>query len=133
MPRELKCPFCGSDMFFWLCEKIQLGQESILWGSWGNIMAGAMKVDVYACPNCSKIEFFAAENLPEPPSKDDPNLLFCPQCGRPHNLGFNQCPYCDYKYKTCPKCSKLHANDLEVCPGCGHDYGKKKKLFSKHF
>ena len=131
MLREIKCPLCGSDMFFWMCEKIQLGQESLLMGSWGNIMAGAMKVDVYACPECSKLEFFAAEALPAPPSKDDPCTIFCPDCGRPHSHAFNVCPYCGYKYKTCPECNKFHPQELDSCPHCGHDYTKKKKGLSR--
>lgn len=132
MMKELKCLRCESDMQFWRCEKIQLGEAGFLKGDWEHVASGSLMVDIYICPECGKLEFYSAEGIPEPLDKNDPSLYFCPECGRPHGCGQMKCPYCGHKYRYCPKCGKKHDNDLAACPHCGHEYSKSN-ILSKFF
>jgi len=40
------------------CEQIQLGKTGWFMGSWGNLIAGALEVEVFACGKCGKMEFY---------------------------------------------------------------------------
>ena len=93
--KELICIRCGDQMEFMAKEKLQLGQTGWLMGDLPNLIAGALKVDIYICPKCKKIEFFAAED-----SNDGS----------------------DYPKKTCPVCGAVHDFDYPKCPKCKHNY-----------
>ena len=74
-------------------EKLQLGETGWILGDLPNLFAGAMEVDIYACSECKKIEFFMAEELEEElPQKE------CPKCGRKHDFDYPKCPFCKYEY-----------------------------------
>ena len=66
MARALKCLRCGAGMQYVKTEKLQLGQTSWIFGDWPNLIAGAMEVDIYACPSCGKLELFQTEPAAEP-------------------------------------------------------------------
>ena len=94
--KAMNCLRCGAKMQFLSTEKIQLGQTSLLLGMWSNLAAWSLKVGIYGCPDCGKLEFFSTE---VGDGADEP----LPQ-------------------RTCPKCGKSHDFDYPRCPFCGHDY-----------
>ena len=94
--KTMNCLRCGAKMRFLSTEKIQLGQTSLLLGMWGNVAAGALRVGIYGCPDCGKLEFFRTDSA----DLEDEAL---PQ-------------------RTCPNCGKTHDFDYPRCPFCGHDY-----------
>ena len=52
MANQLNCLRCGAGMNFLCREKMQLGQTGWLLGDLPNLVAGAMEVEIYACPKC---------------------------------------------------------------------------------
>ena len=94
MKKDLQCLRCGQKMNYIKKEKLQLGQTGWLLGDLPNLVAGAMEVDIYTCPQCGKIEFFLAEaeNDDELPQKQ------CPNCGKWHDFDYPKCPFCKYDY-----------------------------------
>ena len=49
MGKSLNCLRCGGEMAHAFTENIQLGKTSFLFGDWPNILAGAMRVEVWCC------------------------------------------------------------------------------------
>lgn len=117
--RKLNCLRCKTVMKFARQEKIQLGQTGILLGDWPNIMAGALEVEIWLCPKCSKVEFFLPgypEETPVEPEMDDAAVppeeamdivgvsmegipqVRCPACGLEHDFDYHHCPRCEYAY-----------------------------------
>ncbi|MCL2617555.1 MAG: hypothetical protein FWD98_00735 [Defluviitaleaceae bacterium] len=52
------CLRCEGTMLSRGCEQIQLGKTGWFMGSWGNLIAGALEVEVFACGKCGKMEFY---------------------------------------------------------------------------
>ena len=59
-PRD-KCLRCDGMMFSRGHEQIQLGKTGFLLGSLGNLMSGALEVELYTCQSCGKIELYCNE------------------------------------------------------------------------
>ena len=113
--RTVNCQKCGVKMHFLKREKIQLGQTGFFSGDWGNILAGALEVEIYCCPRCGKIELYrpeeylnGAETESEgdylPPesgqhivgvSRDGVPQVRCRACGKTHDFDYPKCPYCE--------------------------------------
>ena len=91
---DIDCVRCGQKMSYIKTEKLQLGQTGWLLGDLPNLLAGAMEVDIYACPKCRKIEFFLADDKEELPQKQ------CPKCGKRHDFDYPKCPFCGYDYNV---------------------------------
>lgn len=88
----MACPRCGGEMAHAFTEDIQLGKTSVLLGDWPNIWAGAMRVEVWRCKDCGRLELFSAEDgaqaeLPQ---------VTCPRCGHSHDFDCPKCPFCGY-------------------------------------
>lgn len=117
--RTLNCLRCHGQMHFIKQEKIQLGQTGYFLGDWPNILAGALDVEIYACPKCGKLEFFMPgvtqevdpdpdmelEDLPPEANKhivgvsrDGVPQVRCPNCGKKHDFDYPKCIYCDFDY-----------------------------------
>ena len=95
MADSIDCLRCGYRMNHIRREKIQLGQTGWILGDIPNLLAGAMEVDIFSCPQCRKLEFFSAspdEQLDELPQKQ------CPKCGKLHDFDYPKCPFCKYDY-----------------------------------
>ena len=91
--RKLSCLRCGAALRFYGRDKLQLGQTGWLLGDLPNLIAGAMAVDIYACPDCGKVELFQPEEaLSELPQKT------CPQCGAVIDFDYGRCPRCKYEF-----------------------------------
>lgn len=91
---SMACLRCGGEMAHAFTENIQLGKTSVLLGDWPNIWAGAMRVEVWCCKDCGRLEFFSAENshtegLPQ---------TTCPHCSRSHDFDYPKCPFCGHVY-----------------------------------
>ena len=93
MERELLCLRCGAEMHYLKREKIQLGETGWILGDLPNLFAGAIAVDIYACPDCGKIEFFSAQAAEEELPKKQ-----CPRCGNRHDFDYPKCPVCKCDY-----------------------------------
>ena len=100
--KDLKCLRCGTEMNSLGREKVQLGEYGPFLGHISNLMAGAMELDLFACPKCGKVEFFSpVPDAGEPSYLTDPELpqQQCPNCGGIHDFDFPKCPYCGMKYR----------------------------------
>lgn len=95
MEQGLRCLRCGGEMSLARVEDLQLGKTSFLLGVWPNLLAGAMRVDIYRCRGCGKLEFFAADA--DGQSSPLPQVN-CPACGQGHDFDYPRCPFCGHEY-----------------------------------
>ena len=93
--KEMKCLRCGEEMRFLAKEQLQLGKTGWVLGDLPNLLAGALAVDVYICPSCRKLEFYAAK---EEVSESDNPQRTCPVCGAVHDFDYPKCPKCRHDY-----------------------------------
>ena len=61
-------------------KKIQLGQTGWILGDLPNLVAGALEVHIYICPQCGKIEFFRTASS-DTQNENDLAQVKCPKCG----------------------------------------------------
>ena len=91
--KNISCLRCNVEMRNIGREKLQLGKTGWILGDLPNLIAGAMEVDIYACPDCKKLEFFVADELEEElPQKE------CLKCGKKHDFDYPKCPFCGYEH-----------------------------------
>ena len=99
--KDLKCLRCGADMDCLGREKIQLGEAGLILGDLPHLFAGALELEIYACPNCGKVEFYRPKltkgELTGYSHKDLPQKK-CPQCSETHDFDYPKCPYCNFDY-----------------------------------
>ena len=93
MRNNIVCLRCGHEMHRIKTEKLQLGQTGWILGDLPNLLAGALEVDIYACPDCRKLEFFLADA-----DEEDIPQKQCPNCGKQHDFDYPRCPFCKYSY-----------------------------------
>lgn len=93
--KEIFCLRCDREMRHVRREKLQLGQTGWIFGDLPNLLAGAMEVDIYACPACGKLEFFSSEALGQDRTLPERQ---CPRCGKKHDFDYPRCPFCKYDY-----------------------------------
>ena len=124
--RQLKCLRCGARMNFAMQQKFQMGEAGFLTGDWPHIMAGALELEVYFCPECGKVEFFVpgTGNLPvkqpEPVQTEEFDYV-----GAMVNEGIDAVGKDGMPQKKCPTCGREHDFDYPRCPYCKHDYYAK--------
>lgn len=80
-------------------ENFQLGRTHYLLGDLPNLLAGAMKLSVYRCPDCGKVEFFSFESFDEDESEDQIAKVACPRCKQMHDMDYPKCPHCGHDYR----------------------------------
>ncbi len=78
-------------------ERFQLGQTGIFLGDLPNLIAGAVELDVYGCPQCGKVELFTPEASGRYSDSSLPQKK-CPKCGVSHDFDFPKCPDCGFDY-----------------------------------
>ena len=93
--KDIECLRCGMPMRYLKREKIQLGEMSWILGEASNLLSGALEVDIYACTNCGKIEFYMPES--ETVENELPQKQ-CPNCRKVHDFDYPKCPFCKYEY-----------------------------------
>ena len=98
MKQNLKCLRCGTEMTYAGTEEFQLGKTGWLLGDIPNLLSGAMVLEIYYCPKCHKVEFFAGENMEEA-EEDRIAQKTCPSCKREHDIDYPKCPYCGHDYR----------------------------------
>ncbi len=95
--RKLSCLRCGTEMKFVLRERFQMGQYGLILGDLSHLLAGSLELELYNCPDCGKVEFFAPEESDHYSHGDLPQVK-CPQCGATHDFDFPKCPHCGHDY-----------------------------------
>ena len=98
MKQDLLCLRCQTPMRYLRSEKLQMGQTSWIWGDWPNLLAGALEVEIYLCPQCGKLEFYSGIGNKESNATDCMAQKTCPQCGLEHDLDDPKCPRCKHHY-----------------------------------
>ena len=88
--KQYECLRCGEQMRFFARECIQLGKTGWLLGDLPNLLAGALEVEIYCCPSCKKLEFYACD---ESEGQALPQRT-CPKCGTVHDFDYPKCPKC---------------------------------------
>ena len=94
--KDMKCLRCGEDMQFFTKENLQLGKTGWILGDLPNLLAGALEVDIYICPACRKLEFYAADINAE--ENEGLPTKTCPVCGTVHDFDYPKCPKCKHEY-----------------------------------
>ena len=87
------CPYCRTEMIFYAHQPIQLGKTGWVLGDLPNLVAGAMKTDIFVCPDCRRIEFFLAEEEELEENRTLPQVT-CPKCGTTYDFDTPYCPRC---------------------------------------
>lgn len=99
--KKLTCLRCGTELNCLGQEKLQLGETGFILGDLPNLLAGAMEVEIYACPACGKMEFYRpvlTRGQPDGYSHADVPQKRCPRCGEQHDFDYPKCPYCKFDY-----------------------------------
>ena len=91
--KEIYCMRCNEKMRFIAKEKIQLGKTGWILGDLPNLVAGALKVDIYICPACQKLEFYAADTDKFDRESSLPQKT-CSVCGAVYDFDYPKCPKC---------------------------------------
>lgn len=99
MEKDLKCLRCGGHMTYVGTENFQLGRTHYLLGDLPNLLAGAMKLSIYRCSACGKVEFFSFESSYEDEAEDQIAQIHCPRCKQMHDMDYPKCPHCGYDYR----------------------------------
>ena len=92
---KMKCLRCGEEMQFLSNESIKLANVGTVIDNLLNLVSGGLKVDIYVCPKCRKLEFFLAQT--EALDNETPKQT-CPVCGTVHDFDYPKCPNCKHEY-----------------------------------
>ena len=92
---DRKCPNCGQALRFMKREDLQLGRTGWILGDLPNLFAGALDAEIWACPDCGKLEFYLAR--PEEAEGSGIARMKCPACGRSYEMDSPKCPHCGAK------------------------------------
>ena len=97
--KDLMCLRCHVRMDDFGEEQIQLGKTGWILGDLPNLFAGAMRVKLFRCPRCGKLELFSGDGDPAYfNQKEEPPRKICPECGAEHDAECSCCPICGYTY-----------------------------------
>lgn len=102
MKRDIiNCLRCSTPMRFQGEQQIQLGKTGWILGDLSNLLAGAMHVAVFQCPECGKLEFFNAEEpYAQYGDKRENSRRICPECGAEYDGNGTCCPICGHEDET---------------------------------
>ena len=121
--RTRQCLRCDGRMQFGLQQKFQLGQAGLILGAWPNLLAGALELEVWFCPDCGKVEFFvpgSSDRTEEAPQRGEFDFV-----SSMVNEGIDAVSADGMPQRKCPTCGKEHDFDYPRCPYCKHDYYAK--------
>jgi len=129
--RILYCPACTSRLHLLAREDIQLGKQSF-WHDWNHLLHGSLDVEIYICPRCGRLEFYAP--LETVMAREEENkhtqpgeivAYKCADCGKILTTDMRCCPNCGETDRVmvpqirCPHCGAIHDFDDPKCPVCG--------------
>ena len=121
--RQLKCLRCGAQMNFAMQQKFQMGEAGFLSGDWPHLLAGALELEVWFCPDCGKAEFFVPGSRNRTaPREEGESFDFVESLVNESIDAFGSD---GMPQKKCPTCGKEHDFDYPRCPYCKHDYYAK--------
>lgn len=63
-PENMPCLRCDGTMASTGEHKFQLGEHGFLFGDLSHLFRGALKVEIFLCQKCGKLEFFATQDSP---------------------------------------------------------------------
>ena len=92
---ERRCSNCGRALRFMKREDLQLGRTGWILGDLPNLFAGALDVEIWACPDCGKLEFYLARQ--EEGEESGIARVKCPRCGQSYEMDSPKCPHCGAK------------------------------------
>lgn len=95
MMKTIHCPRCREQLAFAGEETRKLDNPGIIMGASG--VDKGLKIEIYACPKCGKLEFFTPIDKETVIEKTT-----CSACGKTYDADFPRCPGCG---KTNPKMS----------------------------
>ena len=98
MKTDFKCLRCGHQMKYIGTEDFQLGKTGFFLGDLPNLFAGAMRLSVYRCPGCGKVEFFSFDPM-ESEEEEQIAQVHCPRCKQSHDMDYPKCPHCGHDYR----------------------------------
>ena len=99
MKTDFKCLRCEHQMKYIGTEEFQLGKTSFILGDLPHLLSGAMRLSVYRCPSCGKVEFFSFEAMETEEEEDRIAQVRCPRCKQMHDMDYPRCPFCKYDYR----------------------------------
>ncbi len=99
MKTDLDCLHCGHQMKYIGTEDFQLGKTGFFLGDLPNLFAGALRLSIYRCPSCGKVEFFSFEPLEKGDEEDQIAQAQCPVCKQMHDMDYPKCPFCGHDYR----------------------------------
>lgn len=114
--KKLNCLRCGGDMKFGLRQHFQMGKAGFFSGDWPHLLAGALELDVYFCPDCGKVEFFTPDSPQTAPEMEEFDFV-----ASMVNQDIDAVSADGMPQKKCPVCGRNHDFDYPKCPHCGHD------------
>ena len=85
-----RCPNCSALMELKL-ENFSIGADG--GGGLVALLVDQYVVDLYACPQCGKVELYTAGFIPGLPQEEGEPSVTCPVCGTEHHPGIG-CPTC---------------------------------------
>ena len=91
------CGNCETEMKFLKREDIQLGKTGLFLGDLPNLLAGALDVEIWCCPQCGKLDFYLAQLDLEIDDCGAISQIECEQCGAAYDLDYPKCPCCGAK------------------------------------
>lgn len=96
MTERTQCLRCGGSMTCIGQEKLQMGQYGLLLGNLGQLFSGSLRVAIWCCEDCKKLEFYAADETDDAGDASEERIAqtACPYCGTPHDLDDPKCPHC---------------------------------------
>ena len=99
MKTDLDCVRCGHQKKYIGTEDFQLGKTGFFLGDLPNLFAGALRLSIYRCPSCGKVEFFSFEPLEKGDEEDQIAQVQCPVCKQMHDMDYPKCPFCGHDYR----------------------------------
>ena len=103
---DKRCGNCGGKLSFLRRENLLDLRHGVIAYGIPNLLADELYAEIWGCPDCRKLEFYACETPKENrvPSEDggweDGNHMAqtaCPHCGHVHDLDDPKCPRCGAK------------------------------------
>ena len=99
--QKLKCLRCDVPMQFIKRENVQLGKTGWFIGDWGNLLAGALDVAIFTCPECGTLELFRGDKYDMQETETDTIAkITCPKCAVQYEMDYPKCPCCGAKNHT---------------------------------
>lgn len=99
--KKLDCLRCGAPLDCLGRKKLQMGEAGLFLGDLPHLFAGALELEIYACPDCGKVEFYRprlTKGQMDGYSHPDLPQRRCPNCGGTHDFDYPKCPYCGCDY-----------------------------------